>query len=99
MPDKLPTSALQREISATPDEFRRGLLLAFPGKVKEPGNTLNIAASNAAMEISLTVGPARTIANLRLPTLFVSIRFTAGSTEAQQSMLAQMDRAMHRGGG
>jgi hypothetical protein len=99
MPDKPPTSALQREISANPDEFRRGLLLAFPGKVTGQGNTLNIAASKAAMEISLTVGPTRTIANLRLPTLFVSIRFTAGSAEAQQSMLAQMDRAMHRGGG
>lgn len=99
MPDKPPTSDLQREISATPDEFRHGLLLAFPGNVKGQGNTLHIAASNAAMEIFLTVGPARTIANLRLPTLFVSIRFTAGSAAAQQEMLARMDRAMHRGGG
>jgi hypothetical protein len=99
MPDKPPTSAIQREISATADEFRRGLLLAFPGNVTGQGNSLSIAASNAVMEISLTVGPARTIANLRLPTLFASIRFTAGNAEAQQNMLAQMDRAMHRGGG
>jgi hypothetical protein len=99
MPDKPPTDTLLREVSAAPEEFRRGLLLAFPGNVTGQGNTLNIATGNAAMEISLTVGPARTIANLRLATLFVSIRFTAGSAEAQQRMLAQMDRAMHRGGG
>jgi hypothetical protein len=51
------------------------------------------------MEISLVEGPPRTFAKLRLATLFVSIRFTAGSEEAQQRMLAQMDQAMHRGGG
>ncbi len=51
------------------------------------------------MEISLVEGPPRTIANLRLPTLHVTLRFTAGSTAAQQEMLVRMDRAMHRGGG
>jgi hypothetical protein len=29
----------------------------------------------------------------------VHIRFTAGSPEKQQAMLARMDRAMQRGGG
>lgn len=99
MPDKPPTSTLQREVSASPEEFRRGLLLAFPGNVMGQGKTLSIANGHAAMEISLVTGPPRTIANLRLPTLFVSIRFTAGSAEAQQNILAHMDRAMHRGGG
>ena len=99
MPDKPPTSTLQREVSAAPDEFRRGLLLAFPGNVTGQGNILNIASGNAAMEISFVTGPPRSIANLRLPTLFVSIRFTTGSEDEQKALLAQMDRAMHRGGG
>ncbi len=99
MPDKPPTSTLQREVSAAPEEFRRGLRLAFPGRVTEKGNIFNVDSGSAAMEVSLVEGPSRTIAKLRLPTLLVSIRFTAGSTAAQQEMLARMDRAMHRGGG
>lgn len=99
MPDKPPTSALQREVSATPEEFRRGLLLAFPGKVTGQGNIFNIDSGSAAMEITVSLGSPRAIANLRLPTLHVTLRFTAGSTAAQQEMLARMDRAMHRGGG
>ncbi len=99
MPDKPPTSTLQREVSASPDEFRRGLSLAFPGHVTEKGNIFNVDTGSAAMEISLSVGSPRAIANLRLPTLHVNLRFTAGSATAQQEMLAHMDRAMHRGGG
>ena len=99
MPDKPPANAFEREVSASPAEFRRGLLLAFPGKVTGQGNIFNIATDNAAMEVSLTEGSPRSIANLKLPTLFVSIRFTTGTTDAQKTLLAQMDRAMHRGGG
>jgi len=100
MPDKPPTNELlQREISATPDEFRRGLLLAFPGQVEATEHTCLVTTATTAMEIRLNAGSPRIIAKLRLPTLQISIRFTAGDTAARQEMLAHMDRAMHRGGG
>jgi hypothetical protein len=51
------------------------------------------------MEIAIAPLPPRVIALLRLPRLEVRIRFTAGTTEQQQAMLARMDRAMQRGGG
>lgn len=93
---------LHREVSAHPAEFRRGLNLAFPGRVEDVGDVLRVPAADgedAALEIHLTVGAPRAIASIRLPTLFVAIRFTAGSEAARQRMLAHMDRAMHRGGG
>jgi hypothetical protein len=36
---------------------------------------------------------------VRLPTLIVTYRFTAGSRAAQEALLTRLDRAMHRGGG
>lgn len=88
-----------REVSAHPQEFKRGLALAFPGRVVDHGNLLRADDGTAALEIQLTVGAPRAIANLRLPTLFVKIVGTAGTMEQQQHMLKHMDRAMHRGGG
>ncbi|MDO8959269.1 MAG: hypothetical protein Q7U85_06010 [Rhodocyclaceae bacterium] len=91
--------SLEREVSAHPKEFRHGLLLAFPGCVTEDSGTLRVADGPAAMEIFLTPKAPRVIAALRLPTLQVRIRFTAGTSAQQKEMLARMDRAMHRGGG
>jgi hypothetical protein len=51
------------------------------------------------MEITLAAGPPRVIASRSPPTLRVTIRFTAGTPARQESMLAHMDHAMHRGGG
>jgi hypothetical protein len=96
MPDQ---QLIHREVSADPAEFRRSLRLAFPGQIEETGPTCRIVTRDAVMEIDLVEGLPRSIANLRLPTLHVSIRFTSGSAQAQLDMLAQMDRAMHRGGG
>jgi len=90
---------LEREMSASRDEFLHGLGLAFPGRVAESGGLLHVSDGEAAMEIALTPLPDRTIALLRLPNMKVQIRFTAGSPEQQETMLARMDRAMQRGGG
>jgi hypothetical protein len=90
---------LRRQVTASPGEFRRGLHLAFPGRVTEQVEVFRIDGDAAVMEISFKVGPPRIIALLNLPTLDVSIRFISGSPEAQQALLAHMDRAMHRGGG
>ena len=90
---------LEREMSASRKEFLHGLGLAFPGRVEESGELLRVDDNEATMEIALTPLPDRSIALLRLPNMKVHIRFTAGSPEKQQAMLARMDRAMQRGGG
>jgi hypothetical protein len=90
---------LEREMSASRGEFLHGLRLAFPQGVEEAGALLKVGDGDAAMEIALTPLPDRRIALLRLPNMKVHIRFTAGSPEKQQAMLARMDRAMQRGGG
>lgn len=96
MPD---IQSLQREVSTEPGEFIRILRMAFPGRVEQAGDFFRIDNGSTTMEISLAVGQVRRIANLCLPTLHVGIRFTAGTADEQQKMLAHMDRAMHRGGG
>jgi hypothetical protein len=91
--------ALDREVSASPREFLHGLRLAFPEGVAEYGERIRVTDGAATMEIAFTPLPDRRIALLRLPNMRVHIRFTAGSQQQQQAMLARMDRAMQRGGG
>ncbi|MEW6514261.1 MAG: hypothetical protein AB1443_09680 [Pseudomonadota bacterium] len=90
---------LVRDMATTEQEFRQGLLFAFPEGVTEAAGMFRIDYAGAAMEIVIAPLPPRVIALLRLPRLEVRIRFTAGTTEQQQAMLARMDRAMQRGGG
>jgi hypothetical protein len=94
-----PLETIEREVWSTPDEFRRGLCLAFPGRVTECDGNLGITDGEAAMEIALEVMAPRVIALLKLPRLKVSLRMTAGSMEQRAAMLAHMDLAMRRGGG
>lgn len=88
-----------REVWATPAEFRRGLMLAFPGRVVERDGLLCADHGAAAMEIALEVLPPQTIALLELPRMKVGIRGTAGTPEQFRAMIAHMDLAMQRGGG
>ena len=90
---------LEREMAASRAEFLHGLRLAFPDGVEESGGLLLANDGAAAMEIELTPLPDRHIALVRLPNMKVRIRFTAGTPERQQALLARMDRAMQRGGG
>ena len=90
---------IKREISALPREFKRELNLAFPGIVEDAGDTLRVIRGDTLLEIELVVGAPRAIANIRLPTLWVTLRFSGGSAVQQKEMLRHMDRAMHRGGG
>lgn len=90
---------LVRDMATTEREFRSGLAFAFPQGVTERDGAFHVAHAGAAMEIALAPLPPRVIALLRLPRLEVRIRFTAGTAEQQQAMLARMDRALQRGGG
>ncbi|MBU1237962.1 MAG: hypothetical protein KJ634_13695 [Gammaproteobacteria bacterium] len=99
MPAPTPLETIEREVWTTPEEFRHGLELAFPGRVAEHDGVLRVDGGEVAMEIELRSMTPRTIALLNLPRLKVSIRMTAGTLEQRAAMLTRMDLAMHRGGG
>lgn len=103
MPDKanecVPAAGIVREASATPEEFVRGLALAFPGKVTRQGSYWRVSLDDTMLEIDLAVLPPRVIASLHLPLLRVVMHFISGTPEQRASMLARMDLAMQRGGG
>lgn len=92
--------ALERDVSATTQEYLHGLRLAFPSGV-EVSDDGQVRVSNAGvcLEIRYSILPPRVIALLRLPRLLVNLRFTSGTPAEQQAMLNYMDRAMQRGGG
>ena len=86
-------------MSALPADIARGLAVAFPGAVEGGPNRFVVTRPDAAMELELIPGPDRTIALLRLPTLTLRIRFTAGVAAARAEMIRRFDLAMRRGGG
>jgi hypothetical protein len=90
---------LERELSASPAEFALGLRNAFPDAVAVGPLSFRVSQGVAAMDIAATPGPALAIAGLRLPTLRVRMRFTAGDAQARARLLAHLDLATHRGGG
>lgn len=90
---------LVRDMATTEREFRSGLAFAFPQGVTERDGAFHVAHAGAAMEIRTAPLPPRVIALLCLPRIEVRIRFTAGTPEQRDAMLARMDRAMQRGGG
>lgn len=86
-------------MSATPADLERGLRAAFPGAVAGGPLAFQVAQDDAVMQVTLSPGPQRVIALLRLPTLRVRIRFAAGDRDACSRMLARLDLALRRGGG
>lgn len=87
-----------RDISATPEEFARGIRAGFPDAVATP-HGWRIRWRSASAEITLSHLPERVIASLRLPRLSCVIQL-AGSDETEcRELLARLDRYQHRGGG
>lgn len=86
-------------MSASPAEFARSLHTAFGADVQGGPSSFRVSGKGAAMEIDLTPGPDRVIALLRLPTIQVRLRFTAGDAQARSRLLTYLDLATHRGGG
>lgn len=94
-----PPRVVEREMTATPDEFERGLRTAFPDAVEGGPRRFNATYRGTLMELELEPRAPRVIARLALPVLAVTIRFpTAGAAE-RTAMLAWLDLVTHRGGG
>lgn len=90
---------LEREVSASPEEFARGLHNAFPNRVEGGPLRFRVERDGVRLEIDLTPGPDRVIALLRLPTVRVSIRCLGADAAARARLLVYLDLATHRGGG
>ena len=88
-----------RDVTSTPAEFDASLRQAAAGALDGGYPSYRVARGEARLQIDVVPGAERRIALVRLPTLIVTYRFTAGSQAAQEALLTQLDRAMHRGGG
>lgn len=88
-----------RDITSTREEFDASLRQAAPGCVQGRIPKYLVSDDDVRLQIEVEPGPERRIALMRLPTLIVTYRFTAGGRAAQEALLARLDRAMHRGGG
>jgi hypothetical protein len=87
-----------RDVTSTLKEFDASLRQAAD-RVEGQAPTYLIKDGEVRLQIDIAPGAERRIALVRLPTLIVTYRFTAGSRGAQEALLARLDRAMHRGGG
>lgn len=90
---------LEREVSATPAEYLRGLRDAFPGAVEVGPWGCRVRRGSAVLEVAVTPGPERVIGRLRLPRVRVRIRLSGGDPSARAELLRRLDLATHRGGG
>jgi hypothetical protein len=88
-----------RDVTSTAAEFDASLRQAAVGRLEGGFPSYRIAAGEVRLQIDAVPGAERRIALVRLPTLIVTYRFTAGSRAAQEALLTRLDRAMHRGGG
>lgn len=88
---------LRREISATPEEFARGVQAGFPDAVATPqGWSIHWRAASASIELSPL--PPLVIASIRLPRLRCVIALH-GDEADRAALLERLDRYQHRGGG
>jgi hypothetical protein len=90
---------VERDVSATPAEYLRGLRDAFPGAVEAGTLGYRVSRGAAALEVSVAPGPERVLAGLRLPTVRVRIRLSGPDAAARARLLHRLDLATHRGGG
>ena len=90
---------LEREVSASPEEFARSLRNAFPDAEEDSLLQFRVERDGVRLEIDLRRGPDLAIALLRLPTVRVSIRCLGADAAARGRLQAYLDLATHRGGG
>jgi hypothetical protein len=91
---------MEREVSATAEEFVRGLHAAAPGVVRRL-DAASWLVQGEGVELVVRVEPLgeRVLGALRMPVVRVRYEFRAGEPRAQRRLLDALDRAMQRGGG
>ncbi len=94
-----PPSTVEREVTATPEEFARGLRLAFPGALAGGPRCYRVTRKGIAMDAEWSLRPPRVLAGLTLPVLAVTLRFPTADAQERAEMLAWLDLVTHRGGG
>jgi hypothetical protein len=94
-----PAAVLERAVTASRDEYERGLRAAFPDAVQGGPERFRATYRGTVMEVQLTPQPPRRIGRLDLPVLAVRISFPAAPAEERVTMLARLDLVTHRGGG
>ncbi len=88
-----------RQMSSTPEEFRRALVQAFGPAVKMDVSGVLLAVDGVQLHFALRHENIRQIGALQLESLRVEISVRAGAAAAAEKLLARVDRATQRGGG
>lgn len=91
-------TSLTREISATPEEFARGIRAGFPDAITTKNGWL-IHWESASADIELTALPDLVIASLTLPRQQCVITLREEKPKESDALLARLDRYQQRGGG
>jgi hypothetical protein len=94
-----PPAIIEREVTASVDEFARGLRLAFPGAIEGGPRHFRVWRNECEMDVDVSPLPPRAIGRLALPVLAVTLGFRSATAPERAAMLAWLDFAMHRGGG
>jgi hypothetical protein len=89
---------LIREISASPEEFARGIRAGFPDALAtKTGWQIRWRSATATIELSAL--SELVIASLRLPRQRCVIGIDQGDAEDRTALLERLDRYQQRGGG
>lgn len=88
-----------RQMSSTPEEFRRALLLVFGDAVASDAEGVSLSVDGVCLHFALTNQAPIKIGALQLAMLRVEINVRHGDEAAVTKLLARVDRATQRGGG
>ena len=94
-----PPAIIQREVTASSNEFERRLRLAFPRAIEGGPRHFRVWRDDCVMEVDVSELSPRVIGSLALPALAVTLRFPSATSSERAAMLGWLDLAMHRGGG
>jgi hypothetical protein len=98
MTQTAPQESLTREITATREEFARGIVAAF-ADVMVTADGWTISWGGARAELCLSPLPDLAIGLIRLPRLLCRIDLIGGAAADRSALLARLDLYQHRGGG
>lgn len=86
-------------MNSTPAEFRRALVQAFGDKVSGDETGVLLTTDSAVLHFAFANSKPYQVGALRISLLRVEIDVRCGVEAAARELLAQVDRAIQRGGG